>query len=48
MAKLGPALKLTNDELDELAIITEEDVERTTERWILTVASWARNILLAE
>lgn len=48
MAKLGKALRLTNDELDELAEITTEDVERVNEEWQKTVHSIARNLLVAE
>lgn len=48
MAKLGKPLNLTNDELDQLAEITEEDIQRANERWQKTVRAWARNLLLAE
>ena len=37
MAKLGKPLNLTNKQLDELAEITEEDVERVNEKWAKAV-----------
>ena len=48
MAKLGKALNLTNKQLDELAEITEEDIERVNELWQKTVSSVAKNLLVAE
>ena len=48
MAKLGPPLNLTNDQLDELAEITEEDILRVNEKWQKTVSSVIRNLLVAE
>ena len=48
MAKLGPPLNLTNDQLDELAEITEEDILRVNEKWQKTVPSVIRNLLVAE
>lgn len=47
MPKTGPALKLTNDELDKLAEITEEDVELVNKEWKRAVPAWARNLLVA-
>lgn len=48
MAKLGQKLQLTEADLDELAEITEEDIERTNELWIQFADTWAKNLLLAE
>jgi hypothetical protein len=48
MAKLGKALRLTNEELDEAAEITTEDVERVNEEWQKKVHAIMRNALVAE
>lgn len=48
MPKLGKALNLTNDQLDEAAEITEEDVKRAQKAWAKSVNRWAKNLLLAE
>ncbi len=48
MPKLGPALNLTDKELDEAAEITEEDILKAQERWVKTVGGWAKNLLIAE
>lgn len=45
MPKLGKPLNLTNKQLDEAAIITEEDIIEATKRWSATVPQWARNLL---
>jgi len=47
MAKLGPPLKLTNSQLDKLAEITDEDIDRVNEKWQAIVPSIIKNLLLA-
>lgn len=46
--KVGKALPLTDKELDKLAEITEEDIERTNKRWAALAPKAFANILLAE
>lgn len=48
MAKLGKPLNLTNAQLDELAEITDEDIERVNRRWQKVVPSAIKNLLVAE
>lgn len=45
--KMGKPLQLTSRELDELAKITDEDIERVQARWRKTAPRFARNLLLA-
>lgn len=44
----GKPLDLTDAELDRLAEVTDEDIERTFEKWQKYAPRWARNILVAE
>ena len=48
MAELGSALVLTDEDLDRLAEITEEDVVQTNISWTSFASRWAKNLLLAE
>ena len=48
MADLGKPLVFTNQELEELAEITEEDILRTNEKWRKWTKPWARNLLTTE
>ena len=48
MAELGPALVLTDEDLDRLAEITEEDVIHANISWVALSSRWAKNLLLAE
>ena len=48
MAKLGKSLNLTNKQLDELAEITSEDIERVNDKWVKAVPSIIKNLLVAE
>lgn len=45
---VGPALNLTDEQLDQLAEITEEDILETNRLWSASVPQWAVNLLLAE
>ena len=47
MPKLGPALVLTDEELEELAEIDDEDILRVNAKWRKWVDRWAANLLLA-
>ena len=47
MPNLGKPLRLTNDQIAELAEITEEDIERVNKRWQVVVPSAIKNLLLA-
>lgn len=47
MAKLV-ALKLTDDDLDRLAEITESDILKTQQAWEKSVKPKHKNLLLAE
>lgn len=46
--KVGPALKLSDKDLEEAAQITEEDIERANERWQKSAPRKWANILVAE
>ena len=48
MAELGSALVLTDEDLDRLAEIKEEDVINTNIAWTSFASRWAKNLLLAE
>ena len=48
MAKLGPPLKLTNAQIEEASVITDEDVDRVNQIWKQIVPSAIKNLLLAE
>ena len=48
MANLGKPLELTNEEIAELAEITDEDVTRVNADWMRIVPSAIKNLLLAE
>lgn len=45
--KLGDYKIADDDELDELAIITDEDVLVAQAEWKLIARRWAKNLLLA-
>lgn len=46
MPKIGPSLKLTNKQLDELAEITEEDIKLVNKEWVKAVPAVYRNLLV--
>jgi hypothetical protein len=48
MAELGKALALTDEDLDRLAEVTEEDILKTNNRWVQVSSRWAKNLLVAE
>jgi len=48
MAQHGPALDLTDEDLERLAEITEQDILTTQQRWARLTDQWATNLLLAE
>ena len=48
MPQLGKPILFTNEELEELAEITEKDIGRVQNNWQKTVRPWARNLLVAE
>ena len=48
MAKLGKKLSLTKAQRDELAEITDEDIDRVNALWQQIVPSIIKNLLLAE
>ena len=45
---LGPALNLSDEELDRLAEITQLDIMLVNAKWVEIAPSWAKNLLLAE
>lgn len=48
MANLGKPLQLTNEQIAEAAVITDEDVDRVNAKWMAVVPSAIKNLLLAE
>jgi len=48
MAELGKALALTDEDLDKLAEVTEEDILETNNRWVQVSSRWAKNLLVAK
>ena len=48
MPKLGKPLNLTNKQLEKLAEVTTEDVERVNKKWVFLSVSVLKNLLIAE
>lgn len=45
---LGGALSLSDQKLDELSEITDEDLDQATIAWMREAPRWAQNLLLAD